>query len=93
MSVINLGEVYYSMFRSKGKKVADDCLDVIYQLPIILIPVDKAQALVAAEIKAAHAIAYGDCFAAALAIQNRCEVLTGDKEFKRLDGVKVQWLP
>lgn len=92
MSVVNLGEVYYSMSRAKGRKRADDCLDVIGQLPITMVPVDRAAALAAAKIKAVSAVAYGDCFAAALAAQTQRPIVTGDKEFKKIAGVDVLWL-
>ena len=39
-------------------------------------------------------MAYADCFAAALAKLRNVEVVTGDPEFKEVDGdVKVAWLP
>jgi len=46
-----------------------------------------------AKLKAYQAIALGDCFAAALAIERRCPVITGDKEFERLGNLlTVEWL-
>ena len=39
-------------------------------------------------------MAYADCFAVALAKLRNVEVVTGDPEFKEVDGeVKVAWLP
>jgi ribonuclease VapC len=38
-------------------------------------------------------IAYADCFAAALAKSRKAELITGDKEFKLLEGeIKVEWI-
>lgn len=38
-------------------------------------------------------MSYADCFAAALAKENRAELLTGDKEFEQLEGeIKIAWL-
>jgi predicted nucleic acid-binding protein len=38
-------------------------------------------------------ISYGDCFATALAKNNKAELVTGDKEFKVLDGeIKIAWI-
>ena len=38
-------------------------------------------------------MSYADCFAAALAKINNAELITGDREFKEVEGeVKVVWL-
>jgi len=38
-------------------------------------------------------MALGDCFAAALAKELKADLVTGDQEFKQVEGqVKVQWL-
>lgn len=93
MSVVNWGEVYYSMFRSKGEKAAEECLLVIEQLPVKMIDADRDIAYRAARLKAEHPIALGDCFAAALSIKTGFPVITGDREFKELGNeVKVEWL-
>lgn len=93
LSVINWGEVYYSIYRTKGEKSASDCLDIIDQLPIKLVIADKKQVYASAKIKSAYAVAYGDCFATALVLQNSCQVITGDKEFRKLGSlVNVLWI-
>jgi len=93
MSIVNWGEVYYSMHRAKGEKEAEECVSVIDQLPIVLVEADREITHEASKFKAKHSIAFGDCFAAALAIQNECEVITGDKEFKKLEKeAKILWL-
>jgi PIN domain nuclease of toxin-antitoxin system len=93
MSVVNWGEVYYSLCRSKGEERAEDFLLIIEQLPIKLVNTDKESMYKVARIKAYHSIALGDCFAAALAIERRAPVLTGDKEFENLGKmVKIEWL-
>ena len=41
----------------------------------------------------AHRLSYADCFAAALAKVKKSALVTGDKEFKSLEGeIKVTWL-
>lgn len=93
MSVINWGEVYYSLSRSKGEKQAEESLLIMEQLPIRIVDVDQSLMYQAARIKANHAIALGDCLAAALAVNEGYPVVTGDKEFHRLrETVKVEWL-
>lgn len=91
MSTVNWGEVYYSICRTKGERRAEECIAVVDQLPVSLVSADRKQVYEASKIKAKHSIAFGDCFATALAIQNGCEVITGDREFRKL-GAKVRVL-
>ena len=56
--------------------------------------VERELALMAAHIKAKHAMASADTFAAALAQQCAARLVTGDPEFELLEGVvDVHWLP
>ncbi|MBI5373917.1 MAG: type II toxin-antitoxin system VapC family toxin [Candidatus Schekmanbacteria bacterium] len=94
MSMVNWGEVYYSIYRSKGEDKAEESLLIIEQLPIKLIDIDQSLMYQAATLKAKHAIALGDCIASAIAINIDYPVVTGDKEFKKLGSrVKIEWIP
>lgn len=93
MCIVNWGEVYYSLIRTKGEQRANDALLVIRQLPLKLIDVDKDLMHEVARLKAYHPIALGDCFAAALALKHHCPVVTGDKEFELLKKqITIEWL-
>jgi ribonuclease VapC len=93
LSLVNWGEVYYSVYRSKGQQSAAKCIEVVDQLPIKLVDCDRTITKKAALLKAKYPIAYGDCFAAALAQIKNCPILTGDPEFKLLHKeIKVSWL-
>jgi len=93
MSLINWGEVLYSLQRSRGLSGRDAAVSVIDQLPVVLVAPDRPQTLMAAELKAKHPIAYADCFAAALAITRKAKLVTGDPEFQRLEkDLPVEWL-
>lgn len=93
MSVVNWGEVYYILHRSKGEDIAEESILIMDQLPISILDVDRHLAHRAAELKAGHPLAFGDCFAAALALMNEARVLTGDPEFRRLEKeVAVEWI-
>lgn len=48
--------------------------------------------MAAARIKAAHAVAFGDAFAIALANEERAAVITGDEEIRRCRIVPVEWI-
>jgi uncharacterized protein len=93
ITAINLGEVWYSLARVRNEGDADRAISEILGLGFKVISVDWHLANDAARLKAAHKIAYADCFAAALAQQRKLEVVTGDPEFKQLQGkVKIHWL-
>ena len=93
MSIVNWGEVYYSIFRSKGEEKAEEALIIMEQLPIRITHVDRDIMYTVATIKANHAIALGDCFAAAEAVKVDYPVVTGDKEFRKLGKmIQVKWL-
>jgi predicted nucleic acid-binding protein len=92
-SVVNWGEVYYITLREAGREQADHVAHLISTLPIHIVPVDLELAKQAAEFKAEHKMSYADCFAAALAKHRKAELVTGDKEFKQVEGnVKILWL-
>jgi len=93
MSVVNWGEVYYILYRSKGERSAEESKLVIEQLPITLVEANKSLTYQAARLKAKYLVAFGDCFAAALAIVNKSQVLTGDPEFKKLEReASINWI-
>ena len=93
LSVVNWGEVYYITLREAGRLRADEVAHVIATLPVQVVPADLELTKRAAEFKASKKMSYADCFAAALAKLRRAELVTGDKEFKQVEGdVKICWL-
>jgi predicted nucleic acid-binding protein len=94
MSLINVGEVYYILHRLYGVKYAERALETIQQLmPIQIVPPDFELTLHAAKIKAAHKMSYADGFAAALTLKKKATLITGDKEFKALEGeMKIKFI-
>ena len=81
---INLGEVYYIMIRKLGPDAAKNYLDSFSLLPAHIIEPTSSIILLAAEIKANHAISYADCFVAATALEYKASIITGDPEFKNM---------
>jgi len=93
LSVINWGEIYYTVMREKGKAVAEKVVQHIANYNLTFIEADLPLTKVAARLKDRYHIAYADCFAAALAKQQDASVLTGDPEFKQLEKeVHIIWL-
>lgn len=93
MSVVNWGEVYYSVWRAKGQGAAKQAAAEIAQLPVEIVPADFELTRLAATFRANHKLPYADCFAAALASSRRALVVTADTDFKGVaDEVQVLFL-
>jgi len=93
MSVVNLGEVWYSIARTTSPKTADQYILEIQSMAIEVVDADWGLTRQAAAFKVNGNIAYGDCFAAALAKNRSAELITGDKEFKAVESeIKISWL-
>ena len=93
LSVINWGEVYYITLREVGRERAEAVAHLISTLPIELVPADLELTKLAAQLKATKKMSYADCFAAALAKLRRAELVTGDEEFRQVEGeIKIRWI-
>jgi PIN domain nuclease of toxin-antitoxin system len=93
MTVVNLGEVWYSIARTNSPEKADQYIHEIKGMGIEIVDIDWALTRQAAVFKANGNISYGDCFAAALAKMRKAELVTGDKEFKSLESdIKLSWI-
>lgn len=97
ISIINLGEVYYRIYRSRSSEEADAFWQESQQriLPLTVIPAIQERVLQAARLKARYPIALADAFAAQLAREMDIPLVTGDPEIKVLEKdevLKVTWL-
>lgn len=93
MSIINVGEVWYSFARQSSETEADQAVTVLSELGIEFVDVNWNLTRVAAAYKSKNRMSYADCFAAALAKHEKAELVTGDKEFKEIeDNVHITWL-
>jgi len=93
MSVVNAGEVWYIIARRTSEADADRSLRQLKQLGIDIIDADWEIAHQAGKFKAKNKMSFADCFAAALAKQQKALLLTGDPEFKQVESeVTIHWL-
>ena len=93
LSVVNWGEVYYIILREAGKEQAEQAAHIISTLPIQIVPADLELTKASAEFKASKKMSYADCFAAGLAKIRKAELVTGDGDFKAVEGeVKIFWI-
>ena len=87
MSLINLGEVYYIVGRTKGREEADETIETIRRLPIRMESAEEEIVLAAARLKMNHPISYTDAFAAATCQLLGGALVTGDPELLALEGI------
>ena len=93
MSLINVGEIWYTYSRRSSEAIAAERVSQLKTAGVQFIVADWDLTVEAARIKSKHAIAYADCFAAALAKQQSAPVVTGDPEFKKIDKeIAVIWV-
>jgi uncharacterized protein len=96
LCVINWGEIYYNTMRKVSQKAAEQMAKEITGLPIEIVGVDgNDMELVrqAAVYKATRKLSYADAYAAALAKIRNAELVTGDPEFKVVEGeIRIAWL-
>lgn len=93
MTTVNVGEVWYIVAREVSETDAEHAIGDLMQLGIQFVDADWRITRIAATFKAKHRMSYADCFAVALAKDQRAELVTGDKEFRQVDrDVKVHWL-
>ena len=94
MTWVNLGEVAYIVERRLGSEHLYAALAAMEATALDIVPVGRELALMAAHIKAEHAIAFADAFAAALAQRHAATLVTGDPEFELLEEtLDIHWLP
>jgi ribonuclease VapC len=93
MSVVNWGEIYYSVMRGASPEMAEQKAREIATIPVEIVEADLAQARQAAIFKATKKMSYADCFGAALAKIKNAEFVTGDPELKEVEKeIKINWL-
>lgn len=93
MSVVNVGEVWYTFAREISEEEADASVKALRDLRIQFEDADWTLTHEAARFKSQNKMSYADAFAAALAKIKKADLVTGDGEFKPLDGeIKIIWL-
>jgi predicted nucleic acid-binding protein len=93
MSAVNYGEVYGKILRDIGRELAVTTVQAVKPLAIEMVDVTPQRACQAADVKVKYKLYYADSFAAALAIEHKATLVTGDNDFRRLGrDFPVLWL-
>jgi len=93
ISVINWGEVYYSLALRKGFREAPVVMSQVRLLPLSIVIADEPMTEIAAQIKSGYKLPYADCFAAALTGRSNVLVTADVKDFKKVPWLQILPLP
>jgi uncharacterized protein len=95
MNVVNLGEVFYLSVKAKDLAYGERVLQNL-RSRIMTVPAGDELVMLAATLKARHAISYAEAFAAATAILRREPLVTGDPELQAMavdeKTLKLEWI-
>ena len=93
MTVVNAGEIWCITARETSEDTADRTILELVQLGIQFFDADWKLAREASRFKVKGKMSFADCFAAALAKENKADLVTGDPEFKQVESeVRIHWL-
>jgi predicted nucleic acid-binding protein len=93
MTEVNYAETQYIIRRKDGEAAWRVVAGELAALPIEFHPADRRLADLAADFKTRFKLSLADAFAAALAKIRNAELVTGDQEFKEVEGeIKIGWL-
>jgi uncharacterized protein len=92
MSAINVGEVYYFLWKSRGESIAEQWRESSRTLPATIETPSSEEIWNAASLKARFPIAYADAFAATLAFKYNCCLVTGDPALRRVAHLELEWI-
>jgi predicted nucleic acid-binding protein len=93
MSVVNWGEVYYTIAKVEGFADTERIMERVKLLPLSILDADESVTTSAARLKAARGLPYADCFAAATALKGGVLVTSDVKDFKKIPELQLLPLP
>jgi predicted nucleic acid-binding protein len=93
ITVVNAAEVWYIVARETSAADGDASIKQLRDLGLEFVDADWELAKNAGYFKSRNKMSFADCFAAALAKQNKAHLVTGDREFKQVEGeIAISWL-
>lgn len=93
ISVVNWGEVLYTIESRHSKDRRDEVEHLMSQMHLEVVDANKDLTRVAAHLKASEKLPYGDSFAAALALTRKAQLITGDRDFRLVESkIQIAWL-
>ena len=97
MHAINLGELFYNVFKKEDETKAIMVYGKVKQYPVEFVEdLSEPFLLSTARLKGTYPISYADAFAVVTAIEKEGILVTGDPELKILETdnkVEILWIP
>jgi predicted nucleic acid-binding protein len=93
MSVINWGEVYYTIAKAEGLAETARIMNRVKLLPLAILDAGEVVTAKAAQFKAGQGLLYADCFAAATTAKDDVLVTSDAKDFEKIPGLRILPLP
>jgi predicted nucleic acid-binding protein len=95
INIVNLGEIFYLSVKARNITYGRQVLEVLHSR-VRTISASDELLMLAATLKARHAISYADGFAAATAILHKLPLATGDPEIRtmaaREKDLQLEWM-
>jgi uncharacterized protein len=95
MSIVNLGEVFYLCVKARDLAYGRRVLETLHPRVMTISAHDEV-VMLAATLKAQHAISYADGFAAATALLQDAPLVTGDPELRTMAAtettLQLEWI-
>jgi len=94
-SAVNLAELYYKTTDKVGRETADTWYFRILNSNLVVVSVDTPLAREAGIYKSKYrgSLSLADCFAMALSVREKAQLLTTDKDFREVKEIQVKYLP
>jgi uncharacterized protein len=95
ISMINAGEIFYSITKRRGTQAAEEFLTDFAAFPVTVLIPGRRQILEAARLKAQYPVSYVDAFAMQAAQEADAALITGDNEIRAVSayaGLRLDWI-
>ena len=95
MNIVNVGEVFYLSVKARNLAYGQRVLQTL-QPRVTTVSAHDELVMLAATLKAGHAISYADGFAAATALLQDAPLVTGDPELRAMaakeKALQLEWI-
>ncbi|MGA2371001.1 MAG: type II toxin-antitoxin system VapC family toxin [Candidatus Korobacteraceae bacterium] len=95
MNIVNVGEVFYVCVKARNVAYGQRVLETL-QPRVATVSAHDELVMLAATLKARHAISYADGFAAATAMLQHAPLVTGDPEIRAMaakeKALQLEWI-
>ena len=94
-SAVNLAELYYKTADKVGRETADAWYFRIVNSNLVIVSADAPLAREVGIYKGKYRglLSLADCFALALSVKEKAQLLTTDKDFRGVKEIQVKYLP